>query len=70
MSEQTLVFPVQGVTCMGCVNTLTRVIGALPGVAHVDVDKATGRTEVRVADGAADRAAIVQAIEEAGYDVG
>lgn len=69
MSEQTMILDVQGVTCSGCVATLTRVIGALPGVQAVTVDQASGRTEVRAAD-AVDRAAVVAAIEDAGYDVG
>jgi len=70
MSEQILTLDVQGVTCGGCVATLTRVIGALPGVHDVSVTQATGRTEVRL-DGAGgtDRAAVVMAIEDAGYDV-
>lgn len=70
MSDTTLILNVQGVTCGGCVSTLNRVIGALPGVQSVAVDQATGRTEVQIEPGRVERAAVVTAIEDAGYDVG
>lgn len=70
MNEQTLTLDVQGVTCAGCVSTLTRVLGALPGVRQVTVDQATGRTQVRLDAEQVERAAVVAAIEDAGYDVG
>lgn len=66
---ETIVLPVQGVTCGGCVATLERVLGALPGVEQVAVDQASGRTEVRFDPSRTDRAAMVAVIDDAGYDV-
>ncbi|GAA5235606.1 heavy-metal-associated domain-containing protein [Verticiella sediminum] len=69
MTTQSITLPVQGVTCGGCVATLQRVLGGLPGVASVAVEPASGRTEVRYDPARTDRSAMVQAVQDAGYDV-
>lgn len=59
------VFTVPDVSCGHCVDAITKEVAPLPGVTDVSVDLDT--KTVRVAGG--ERAAIVAAIDEAGYDV-
>ena len=61
-----LVLEVQGMSCAHCVAAITSAVSALPGVADVHVDLASGAVRV---DGDPDRAAVTAAIEDAGYDV-
>jgi copper chaperone len=61
-----IVLKVQGMSCGHCVSTITTVVSPLPGVSAVDVDLADGQATV---DGTPDSAAVIAAIEDAGYDV-
>ena len=57
---------VAGMTCGGCVSSVTRAITtAVPG-SKVSVDLKSGEVAV---DGAVSKQAVVAAIEDAGYDV-
>jgi copper chaperone len=57
---------VAGMSCSGCVSSVTRAVtAAAPGV-KVSVDLNSGEVAI---DGAASKQAIVSAIEDAGYDV-
>jgi len=60
----TTTYIIEGMTCGGCVNALTRAIGKeLPG-AEVKVDLATHRVDVTPADTAAvERAALAAGFE-------
>jgi len=60
---------VQGMTCGGCVASVTRVVKALPGVANVEVSLDPGRATVTYDAARTDVKAIERAIEDAGYDV-
>ncbi len=60
---------VDGITCGGCVSTLTRVLMGLPGVADVEIDQESGRTQVRHDPAQVNEARFREAIEDAGYDV-
>jgi Cu+-exporting ATPase len=60
--------PVEGMTCASCVGRVERALAALPGVEAANVNLATGRATVRLAE-PADPAALVQAIDDAGYGV-
>ena len=67
MSE--IILSVTGMTCGGCVNSVHRVLTALPGVQSVEVTLTPGQARV-VYDGArVDRAALVQAVVDAGFGV-
>lgn len=57
---------VQGMTCEGCANAVRRSVGRAAPDAKVAVDLAQGRVTV---DGSDDKAAIVSAIEKAGFKV-
>ena len=59
---------IKGMTCMGCVNSVTRVLKAMPGVNEANVTLEPSRATVQY-DGAATNAAqLKQAVEDAGYD--
>jgi copper chaperone len=60
-------FVVPGISCQHCVNAVTREVTALDGVRNVSVDLSTRRVQVD-ADERVAEAAIVEAINEAGYD--
>jgi copper chaperone CopZ len=55
---------VTGMTCGGCVKSVTRVLNAVEGVTSADVDLAAGRAVVR---GDADPQSLVKAVEGAGF---
>ncbi|MDZ7583565.1 MAG: heavy-metal-associated domain-containing protein [Thiobacillus sp.] len=68
MSE--IILSVTGMTCGGCVNSVQKVLAALPGVQSVEITLVPGQARVVVAPARIDRAALVQAVIEAGFGVG
>ena len=64
------VLSVTGMTCGGCVNSVQKVLTALPGVQSVEVTLTPGQARVVVDPARLDRAALVQAIVDAGFGVG
>ncbi len=62
-----IVLDVEGMTCASCVGRVERALKAVPGVQSASVNLATERAEVTGA--AVDRALLVKAVEDAGYDV-
>lgn len=66
---ENLTFDVQGMTCQGCVASVTRVLKAIPGVSDVTVTLKPGNANV-VYDGARTTAtALKAAVQDAGYGV-
>jgi copper chaperone len=65
--SDTLTLTVPGMTCGHCEAAVKREVGAVPGVDHVEVDLETKLVTVGGTD--VDRDAVVEAIDEAGYDV-
>ena len=61
------VLDVEGMTCASCVGRVERALKAVPGVQSASVNLSTERAEVTGA--AVDRALLVKAVEDAGYDV-
>lgn len=59
---------VKGMTCEGCVRSVTRALSAVEGVSQVDVSLEKGEAVVTHAD-ATPASALREAVEEAGYDV-
>ncbi len=68
MSMQTREFAVEGMHCQGCVKSVTGAVTQVPGVERVDVslEKKTATVEFDAA--AVGPAAIVKAIEGAGFE--
>jgi copper ion binding protein len=67
MNAQTITLSVPGMTCGHCEAAIKQEVGALDGVADVSVDLDT--KDVVVVGDRLDRAAVVAAIDEAGFDV-
>jgi len=59
-------YVVAGMTCDHCTRAVADEVGRVPGVASVDVDVATKL--VRVRGEAVDDAAVLAAVDEAGYE--
>jgi copper chaperone CopZ len=57
---------VSGMTCDHCVKTVAGAVTALPGVEHADVDLDSG--EVAIVGENIDKAAVREAIVDAGYE--
>ncbi len=60
---------VTGMTCGGCVSSVQRVLTALPGVQRAEVSLTPGQAHVTYDPTRIDRAALVQAIVDAGFGV-
>ncbi|WP_041432581.1 heavy-metal-associated domain-containing protein [Thiobacillus denitrificans] len=65
-----IVLPVNGMTCGGCVSSVQKVLSALPGVASVEVSLTPGQARVVYDAAKVDRAAMAQAVVDAGFSVG
>ncbi len=65
---QTTILQVGGMSCMGCVNSVKRVLSDLAGVQSTEVDLASGQVQVSH-DGQCTLEALREAIESAGYKV-
>lgn len=59
-------FTVTGMTCEHCERSVREEVGEVPGVSDVEVSAQTGRLRVS-ADGEVDEAAVLAAVDEAGY---
>ena len=66
---ETVTLKVDGMTCGGCVASVTRVLKAVPGVDRVDVVLKPGQATVRYDAAKVAVPALKAAIESAGYDV-
>jgi copper chaperone len=66
---ETTTINVQGMTCGGCVASVTRVLKALPGVAEVAVTLEPGAAKVTFDPAKVGAPSLKSAIEGAGFDV-
>jgi copper ion binding protein len=66
---ETVTMNVKGMTCGGCVASVTRVLKAVPGVESVDVKLQPGQATVRYDASKVELPRLKAAIEDAGYDV-
>lgn len=67
MSMEHITLKVTGMTCMGCVNSVKRLLGQLPGVGQIEIDLASGKTDVDYDGAQVTPDAIRQAINDGGY---
>ena len=65
MSEKT--YTIKGMSCGGCVNSLTRVLKAVPGVEPVKIE--VGRAQLRIDDGRVSAQTVKDAVARAGFEV-
>ncbi len=61
--------PISGMTCASCVSHVAHAIEDVPGVEEVDVNLATEKATVSLADNAVGLGDLVNAVEDAGYGV-
>ena len=66
---ETTTLRIEGMTCGGCVASVTRVLKAVPGVAEADVTLQPGSATVTFDAARTDVPALRVAIEDAGFDV-
>lgn len=65
---KTTTLQVSGMSCMGCVNSVKRVLSALPGAQAVEVDLASGQVQVSHDDQCTAQT-LRDAIESTGFKV-
>jgi copper chaperone CopZ len=58
---------VEGMTCPGCASTVESALGKVPGVEGSEVHYETGEAVVYTGDPAPTAAALVEAVQQAGY---
>ena len=68
MSESTTEITVTGMTCGHCVGAVRDELEQVAGVTAAEVDLATGKVSLSLSS-PVERAALVAAVEEAGYAV-
>jgi copper chaperone len=64
MSEKT--FSISGMSCGGCVNSLTRVLKAVPGIEPIKIE--VGKARLRLDDRATSET-VKEAVSRAGFEV-
>ena len=65
---QTVTLNISGMTCGGCVNSVTRILNALEGIKHVQVTLTPAQAAVELDDSLIQINQIIEAIEDGGYD--
>lgn len=63
------ILPVTGMTCGGCVNSVSTVLSALPGVKNVEVSLADARAKIIYDETRVGRQTLVQAVIDAGFGI-
>ena len=64
-----IILSVTGMTCGGCVNSVKKVLLALPGVQRAEVTLTPGQARLVVDPARVERAALVKAIVDATFGV-
>ncbi|WP_305073966.1 heavy-metal-associated domain-containing protein [Propionivibrio sp.] len=65
---ETTLIKIGGMSCGGCVKSITGVLVALPGVVRADVSLEPAQAVVEFDPARVARVALVEAINEAGFD--
>ena len=60
---------VTGMTCGGCINSLTRALKSVSGVSDVNVSLATGETSVQYDENLTSPEQLKSAVDNAGYGI-
>ena len=66
---ETTTLRIKGMTCMGCVASVKRVLQGIEGVKAVDVSLEQGQATLLYDSAVANPARFKTAVEEAGYEV-
>jgi copper chaperone len=65
---ETVELKIEGMTCEGCVSSLTRTLQGVPGVKKVEVSLGEGKAQVTYDPAKTAVAALKHAVERAGYE--
>jgi copper chaperone len=65
MSDKT--YTISGMSCGGCVNSLTRVLKSVPGIEPIKIE--VGKAHLRVDDARVTSQVVRDAVERAGFAV-
>jgi copper chaperone len=68
MNMETMTLKVGGMSCGGCVKSVTGVLEALPGVAKAEVSLEKAEAVISYEAGKVGREQMVQAIDDAGFE--
>jgi copper chaperone len=66
---QTEIIKIEGMTCMGCVNSVKNVLEKIPGVDSAEVSLDQKQATIQYDDASANTAQFRKAIEDAGFEV-
>lgn len=66
---ETVTMTVKGMTCDGCVRSVTKALSAINGVQEAKVDLQAQKASVTFDSAKTNLAALKEAVEDAGYDV-
>jgi copper chaperone len=65
---ETLILKVSGMSCGGCVKSVTGVLEALPGVGKAEVSLEKAEAVISYEPGKATREQMIQVIDDAGFE--
>lgn len=65
---ETITLKIDGMTCGGCVSSVTRVLNETAGVSNAQVDLASGTATVQFDAAQTNAAALIDVVEDAGFD--
>ena len=65
---QNVTLKIDGMTCGGCVKSVTRVLSELDGVVHAEVSLEKAQAIVNFDENKVQPAALVETVEDAGFD--
>ena len=60
-------FTISGMSCGGCVNSLTRVLSSVPGIEPLKIE--VGKAQLRIDDARVSSQAVKDAVARAGFEV-
>ncbi len=69
MNQAHITLKVGGMTCMGCVNSVKRILGAIAGISKVEVDLASGLADIDYDPALVEPQTMRSAISDGGYPV-
>jgi copper chaperone len=69
MNQEHITLKINGMTCMGCVNSVKRLLGSLSGIGLVEVDLASGLANVDYDPALVEPSLMRQTIIDGGYQV-
>lgn len=65
---ETITLKIDGMTCGGCVSSVTRVLSETAGVSNAQVDLASGTATVQFDTAQTNAATLIDVVEDAGFD--